>query len=263
VDSATKDLDRISAWWGRGPTCNVGIRSGSGLVVIDLDLTDSASGFAELSAYANTVAAGPEWLETFTVHTPRGGMHLYYGTHEKLRNRVAMLPGVDVRGEAGYVVAPYSRINGKWYLPESRYRETVSIGSDGLEHLEEFEPEVSPAPEWLVDLIARPKPAADRRVFPEVEIREASSYLESVLLGERHRLMLAKPGARNHALNTSAYRLGKHVAAGRLSYEEAEAWLIATAGQVLAEDLEDRGPLTEAEILATVRSGLDGGIRHG
>jgi hypothetical protein len=48
-----------------------------------------------------------------------------------------------------------------------------------------------------------------------------------------------------------------------LSYEEAEAWLIATAGQVLAEDLEDRGPLTEAEILATVRSGLDGGIRHG
>jgi hypothetical protein len=263
VDSATKDLDRISAWWERGATCNVGLRTGSGLVAIDLDLTDSASGFAQIDAYANSVGAAPGWTETYTVATPRGGAHLYFETSEELGNRVAVLPGVDVRGEAGYVVAPYSRIDGKRYLPESRYRETVSIASDGFEYLEEFEPEISPAPEWLVDLIARPKPAADRRVFPEVEIRKASSYVEAALLGEKHRIMLAKPGERNHAVNVAAYRLGKHVAADRLSREEAEAWLIATAGQELAEDLGDRGPLTEAEILATVRSGLDAGIRHG
>lgn len=263
VGSATQDLDRISAWWERGPTCNVGIRTGSGLVVIDLDLTDSASGFAQIDAYANSVGAAPGWTETYTVATPRGGAHLYYETSEELGNRVAMLPGVDARATAGYVVGAYSRINGKRYLPESRYRETVSIASDGFERLEEFEPEISPAPEWLVDLVGRRKPAADRRVFPEVEIRKASSYLEAALLGERHRIMLAKPGERNHALNVAAYRLGKHVAADRLSREEAEAWLLATAGQELAEDLEDRGPLTEAEILGTVRSGLDAGIRHG
>lgn len=263
VDSATQDLDRISAWWERGPTCNVGIRTGSGLVVIDLDLTDSASGFAEIDAYASTVGAAPGWIETYTVATPRGGAHLYFETSQELGNRVAMLPGVDVRGEAGYVVSPYSRINGSRYLPESHYRETVSIASDGFEHLEELAPEISPAPDWLVDLIARPKPAADRRAVPEVEIREGSSYLEAVLLAERHRLMLAKPGQRNHALNVAAYRLGKHVAAERLSYEEAESWLIATAGQELTEDLADRGPLSEQEILGTVRSGLDGGIRHG
>lgn len=263
VDSATRDLDRISAWWEKGPTCNVGIRTGSGLVVLDLDLTDSASGFASINAYADSVGIAPGWTDTYTVTTPRGGAHLYFETDKELRNRVAMLPGVDVRGEGGYVVAPYSRIDGKRYLPESRYRETVSITPDGIEHLEDLEPKVAPAPEWLVDLIARPKPAADRRVFPEVEIREASSYLEAVLLGERHRLMLAKPGERNHMLNCSAYRLGKHVAADRLSYEQAESWLIATASQSLDEDLEDRGPLTEAEILATVRSGLDAGVRNG
>ncbi|MEZ5184293.1 MAG: bifunctional DNA primase/polymerase [Candidatus Nanopelagicales bacterium] len=263
VDSATGDLDRISAWWEKGPTCNVGIRTGSGLVAIDLDINDAVSGFSEIDAYAYSVGADPGWTETYTVATPSGGAHMYFQTSEDLGNRVGMLPGVDVRGTGGYVLAPYSRINGSRYLPEAQYEETVAIGPDGFEHLEDFEPQIAPAPEWLVDLIARPKPAADRRTFPEVEIRNASTYLEAVLLGERHRLMLAKPGERNHALNVAAYRLGKHVAAGRIEYDQAESWLIATAHHSLSEDEGDRGPLTEQEIHATVRSGLDAGVRNG
>lgn len=262
VDSATRDPDRISAWWERIPSCNVGVRCGDGLLVVDLDPTETTTGYVSLSSYAASVSADPGWLETFTVHTPRA-MHLYYRTTAHLGNRVDVLPGVDARSERGYVVAPYSRVGEKQYLPESGYRESVSIDAAGTEYLEEFAPELIEAPDWLVDLIARPKPAADRRAVPEVEIRHGSAYLEAVLLGERHRLMLAKPGERNHVVNVAAYRLGKHVAAGRLDYDQAESWLIATAGQVLEEDSEDRGPLTEQEIAATVRSGLDAGVRHG
>lgn len=264
VDSATQDLDRISAWWERIPSCNIGIRTGEGLLVVDLDLTDSASGFAELTTYASSIDAPSDWLETFTVHTPRSGLgHLYFRSSARLRNRVGVLPGVDVRSSRGYVVSAYSRIDGKRYLPESHYRETVGLEASGVEYLEEFEPELSEAPEWLVELLAGDRPAVARRVYPEVEIREPGPYLEAVLLGERHRLMLAKPGGRNHALNAAAYRIGRHVAAGRLEYEQAEAWLVATAGEVLDDDLHgERGPLSEAEILATIRSGLDGGSRH-
>ena len=114
-----------------------------------------------------------------------------------------------------------------------------------------------------VDGVRQSAVRRQKRPEPRLEILRREGNLEAVLLGERHRLMLAKPGERNHTLNVAAYRLGKHVAAERLTYEQAESWLIATASQSLDEDLEDRGPLTEAEILATVRSGLDAGVRNG
>lgn len=263
LDAATQNLDRISAWWERLPAANVGLRTGSGLVVVDLDPTDAESGYANLSAYAHSIDQGPEWLDTFTVTTPRRGMHLYFSTVRDLGNRTAMLPGVDARGARGYVVAPYSRIGDRRYLPESGYGEVVGVNDRSTEVLEEFEPEIAPIPAWLEGLIARPKPASEVRVLPDSAIRSVDAYITAVLIGEKHRMQLAQPGARNHALNASAYRLGRHVAAGRLGFEEAESWLIATAHQYLPEDEGDRGPLTVQEILATVRSGLEAGSRDG
>lgn len=268
LDAATQNPDRIAAWWERLPAANVGLRTGSGLVVVDLDPTDAESGYANLSAYAHSIDQGPEWLGTFTVATPRRGMHLYFSTERDLGNRTAMLPGVDARGQRGYVVAPYSRVRSeefgdRRYLPESRYREVVGVNDRATEVLEEFEPEIAPIPAWLEDLILRPKPASEVRVLPDSEIRSVDAYITAVLIGERHRMQLARPGARNHALNVSAYRLGRHVAAGRLEFEEAESWLIGTAHHYLPGDEGDRGPLTVQEILATVRSGLEAGSRDG
>lgn len=263
LDAATQNPDRISAWWERLPAANVGLRTGSGLAVVDLDPTDQESGYANLSAYAHSIGAGPEWLDTFTVTTPRRGMHLYFRTERDLGNRTAMLPGVDARGARGYAVAPYSRIGDRRYLPESRYREVVGVNDRSTEVLEEFEPEIAPIPAWLEGLIARPKPASEVRVLQDSEIRNVDAYITAVLIGERHRMQLAQPGARNHALNAAAYRLGRHVAAGRLGHDEAEKWLIATAHHYLPEDREDRGPLTVQEIIPTVRSGLEAGSRDG
>ena len=187
----------------------------------------------ELASYAGDRRGGSRTgLDTFTVsHAARRDAPVLRGPRRTSGTGSPMLPGVDVRGQPATSWPRITDGSTKRYLPET-YRETVSIGADGIEILEAFVAGMSRLPQWLVDLIAKPKPAADRRAVPDVEIREASSYLEAVLLGERHRLMLAKPGERNHALNVAAYRLGKHVAADRLSYEEAESWLIATAGQV-------------------------------
>ncbi len=96
----------IRSWYGANPTANVGIVTGavSDLAVVDLD--------------------GPVGLEsgkqlgiTSPVSVLTGnGMQFYYRTMIALRNTVRSAPGVDVRGEGGYVVAPPSiHPNGKVY----------------------------------------------------------------------------------------------------------------------------------------------------
>ena len=87
---ATTDPARITRCWSTGPF-NIGIACGpSGLVVIDLDLpkpgqqspaydsgSDITCGADVLAAIARHERA-PDLWNTFTVHTGRGGQHLYY-----------------------------------------------------------------------------------------------------------------------------------------------------------------------------------------
>jgi KaiC/GvpD/RAD55 family RecA-like ATPase len=72
---------------------NVGIDCGkSGLVVIDEDEPDAVE----------------KWLgyvpETYTVQTAKGRHFYFYALGARLKNRVRLAPGVDVRADGGYVV---------------------------------------------------------------------------------------------------------------------------------------------------------------
>lgn len=92
------------------PTANagVGIATGerSGCFVVDLDVKDDKDGVSELSKLG-------EVPKTYTVATPTGGFHLYF-QHPgfKVRNSGPnsnpIGPGIDIRGDGGYVVAPGS-----------------------------------------------------------------------------------------------------------------------------------------------------------
>jgi hypothetical protein len=78
---------------------NVGIVTGDGLAVVDID-----------THHGGEI---PSWLDTKTaaVKTPSGGLHYYYSVVEPVPNSVSRLaPGVDVRGERGQVAAPPSVI---------------------------------------------------------------------------------------------------------------------------------------------------------
>lgn len=88
--SATTDLDKVEETWDATPEANVGIRCGSGLVVIE---ADSIAGQAALREYDLPL--------TTTVRTARG---VHYYLRGRSRNRVRVLPDVDVRGHGGYVV---------------------------------------------------------------------------------------------------------------------------------------------------------------
>ena len=100
LKDASINQKQIEKWW-KGRKWNVGIVTGSpsnGLVVIDFD------------GHKNGLDAIPalNLPDTFKVKTG-SGEHWYFHSDEDVRNSQHKLaPGVDVRGEGGYVVAPPS-----------------------------------------------------------------------------------------------------------------------------------------------------------
>ncbi len=110
---ATTDPEQIRAWWTRWPTANIGIPTGerSGILALDVDL--DKGGFESLEALTGEASLP----DTYTVRTGGGGAHFYfsYPPGSNVRNSAGKLaPGLDIRGEGGYVIAPPSHTTGPY-----------------------------------------------------------------------------------------------------------------------------------------------------
>lgn len=110
----TTDQNQVRDIWTQHPNANIGIATGDGLTVIDVDTKDSHGVDGENSMLEYQVDYG-FINETLEVTTPTGGKHYYYLTDNEYSNKASILPGVDVRGLGGYVVGPGSTINGTLY----------------------------------------------------------------------------------------------------------------------------------------------------
>ena len=115
---ATTDLHQIKRWARQFPAANIGIPTGSasGFVVIDLDRKGDVDGVKAFESLCHRLDI--EIPDTYKIKTPSGGRHLFFGTKHAglIRNSAGILgPGIDVRGEGGYVVAKGSVIDGKRY----------------------------------------------------------------------------------------------------------------------------------------------------
>jgi len=105
---ATTDEAQIRKWWGSWPKSNVGVACGaSGLVVLDVDPRNGGDeSLADLRE-----KHGEDWLNTVVSLTGGGGSHYYYQmpTGQRIRgSKDALGPGLDIKGDDGYVVAPPS-----------------------------------------------------------------------------------------------------------------------------------------------------------
>lgn len=155
LKEATTDQAQIRAWWDKWPAANVGIRTGatSGLFVVDVDA--GKNGAESLAALETEHGSLPD---TLTVGTSGGGFHLYFehpGQKVPNHNTGKRLgPGVDVRGDGGYVVAPPS-------LHRSGERYSV---------LRDFP--IGKAPSWVVDRV--------RERDPVTESTESAESTESI-----------------------------------------------------------------------------------
>ncbi len=114
LKDASSDPAVIRSWWATWPTANVAIATGPPhLLVIDIDPRKDGE-----SSWDDWEHEHGQLPETLTALTSGGGRHLVFHRDESqpFGNRTNWLPGVDVKADGGYIVAPPSQhISGDVY----------------------------------------------------------------------------------------------------------------------------------------------------
>ncbi|MFV2194780.1 bifunctional DNA primase/polymerase [Nocardiopsis sp. LOL_012] len=274
---ATTDPDRIGAWWRRWPEANYGIATGPAhLLVVDLDMPQPGQnpppewdlpgvedGRDVLAVLAERAGA-PLPLDTFTVTTRRGGLHLYFthpdGPHLGNTNGdqgAGLGWKVDTRGRGGYVVGPGSFVD----------------EPDGTGHYEPLNRDApAPLPEWITRLLRRPDsvsgPTAPKNRAPGPltdglgaiarNDRRRAAYVRAAVRGELAKVRSAPPGTRNTNLYIAAASLGQLAREGLLD----QGWIRDALHNAACEANAAGEPNSTREIDATIASGLAKGLRE-
>lgn len=103
---ASTDLVQVKAWWTKTPDANIGLATGHNFDVIDIDGPVGIQSLSEMEDGAIPEVHGK-------VSTPRG-FHLYVlPTGDGCR--AGVVPGIDYRGDGGYVIAPPSKVGKREY----------------------------------------------------------------------------------------------------------------------------------------------------
>ncbi|WP_084673913.1 bifunctional DNA primase/polymerase [Methylobacterium sp. WSM2598] len=270
---ASINPDTIRAWWEKWPNALIGVRlgPGCGAFAVDPDRPKRPGDPDGFAAWQKLVERNGGLPPTHAHRTPHGGAHFLfkYPTDRRIACSSGSLPpGIDVRGDGGYVIAP------------------PSILADGRAYTFEDPAlafQVAEAPAWLLDEIApreastrgqrrgrgEAKPAetganvftlaADAMGRRKGEIVPAragfsAAYLSKALAAEIEAAASAAKGDRNDALNRAAYSLGQLVGAGALDDTDVRDRLLSAArvSGLVADD-------GEAAALATIESGVTKG----
>lgn len=230
---ASTAQEAIERWWRKWPDANVAVRTGvvSRLVVLDIDV--DKGGLATIQRLTQGHGA---LRATVTVRTGSGGWH-YYFAHPGgiVPNSTGRLgPGIDVRGDGGYVIAPPST-----HASGSRY----SFTSTGV---------LAPLPPWIRMQAVRVYPAVPPPRQIRASVPATTSWARAALAGEVIRVRSAAEGTRNATLNRAAFALGQLIASGHLDDAPVREALTAAAL---------RAGLAGREVQATINSGLRAGTR--
>lgn len=103
LHGASTDTHAIRNWFEMWPDAGVAVRTGNGLLVLDVDGDAGADSLHDLERRHGKLP------QTVTVRTGGGGAHYYFTVPWPVRNSAGKLgPGLDVRGDGGYVIAPPS-----------------------------------------------------------------------------------------------------------------------------------------------------------
>jgi hypothetical protein len=157
-------INEVRSWWDRWPVANIGIPTGalSGVVVLDCD-----SGEARQLAM-NEGGVG----ETPAVWTGKpGGVH-YWFRHpgETVSNFARKRPGLDFRGDGGYVLVPPSR-----HLSGADYR--------WVEGTAALTP--APCPPWLMELLHGGSSSSTSSEGEQGEPLDLDAFLDGIPEGGR------------------------------------------------------------------------------
>lgn len=216
-------LEQCAKWWDRPNPPGMGICT-EGLCVVDVDAQPAMDALIALMDRLRIELPG-----TRIVQTPRGGLHVYFRASREVRNSTSKLaPGVDIRGNGGYVVVP----------PTEGY----------IYFLDE---PIVQAPEELLMAVE-----SLRSEIPQTSGTEASAKLreefeggDETLLGAACKVASAPIGRRNDYLNREAFAQARRDEVDR---EELVSIFLRAA---------ELCGLSAGEAAATIRSAVSGADR--
>ena len=164
VHDATTDEARVRAWWAEWPDANIGIRTGkaSGLLVLDEDPRHGGS--KSLRALEERHGPLPESLH---VHTGGQGTHRYFANGDGSVRSQIIAPGLEIKGEGSYAVAP----------PSVTEREYV------LDPCCTWDDPIAPPPAWLAAMLS------------DGSQRELKSLPDRITEGQRNKWLASLAGS--------------------------------------------------------------------
>lgn len=143
---ASRDPRQLRRWWTLWPDANIGVPTGNGLVVLDVD--PRHNGDKSLKALVGEHEPLFPTRKCLSGGEDRG-WHLYFATEQLVRSSAsAVAPGLDLRGEGAYVIVPPS----------------IHPDTDRAYTWEDDDAPISPLPEWLYEATQRV-----RRARPELD----------------------------------------------------------------------------------------------
>lgn len=148
--NASTDTTVINRWWLENPEYNVAICTGteSRLLVLDVDVKNGVDGYGSLK---ELTAVHGDLPDTRMHKTPSGGCHYLFRCNIEVPNSYGKIGiGLDIKAEKGYVVAPPSVIEGKYY-------DVVNP-----------ETPLSEAPEWLIKIASEKRPVEKKPAVRQV-----------------------------------------------------------------------------------------------
>ncbi len=231
---ATRDPTEIRLQFSTPGAAMIGVPTGqgAGFFVVDLDVKNGGQGLEWLAANQHRLP------RTRTHKTRSGGQHLLFQWPEgrTVRNSASRIaPGVDVRGNGGYIIAPPS--------PDYEIADHSALAD---------------APAWLLALIdppAAPRAADAPRPSPAPrQSGDGTRYGLQALDNECQAILSAADGAKHDTLNRAAFSIGGLVAASELIEGPAFAAL-ASALAGIRHRCEDF-PAAQKTLGAAFRAGM-------
>jgi hypothetical protein len=187
--AATTCAATIDYWWKQKTDANIGIATGrlSGVWVLDVDGEAGAQSLRGLEARHGRL---PDTWVSMTGN----GRHHWFQCREPVPSSVGRVgPGLDVRADGGYVIAP------------------PSVHPNGSRYVWFMFGDIAVAPDWLMQLVCtKPAPTISERAVAKIcSSRSANGYGSAALEDEIATLANAGPGLRNTTLNRCAFRLAQ------------------------------------------------------
>ncbi len=201
--------------------------------MLDVDIkADGTNGFDSLDDLGHSILPN-----TWLVHTPSGGLHIYFDPREHdVRCSAGKLGrGLDIRAGGGYVITPSPNSGYAW---DAHWNPDTTV--------------LMPVPDWLI--LPQPELA-----HPAIEPADGlSQYARAALDSACRNISTAPAGVQEKTLASEAFSIGRLAGAGAIPPDFARSALVYAGAQMISHD--PRRKWVVSQITAKIERSFHNGV---